>query len=225
MLVSHRHRFIYLKTRKTAGTSVEILLEQHCHGPEPYPGPVHYRPALVTQDGIIGARWRHRPGESNPWPAHIAAAALRNRLGAETWAAYRKFCVVRNPYDQAVSAFWHKCRGELSAGDLPFDGIRARFAAWLRERPAILDNAALILIEGRFALDEVLRYERLEAELADLARRLGLPDTGQRLGSYKAGYRRRAEPWQAYYNRATSRIVERLKAVEFDLFGYERLSL
>lgn len=30
MIVSHRHRFIFIKTRKTAGTSIEISLSRYC---------------------------------------------------------------------------------------------------------------------------------------------------------------------------------------------------
>ena len=33
MIISHRHRFIFLKTIKTAGTSIEIALSKHC-GPK-----------------------------------------------------------------------------------------------------------------------------------------------------------------------------------------------
>ena len=33
MIVSHQHRFVFVKTRKTAGTSIEIALAQHC-GPD-----------------------------------------------------------------------------------------------------------------------------------------------------------------------------------------------
>lgn len=30
MIVCHEHKFIFIKTRKTAGTSAEIALSQHC---------------------------------------------------------------------------------------------------------------------------------------------------------------------------------------------------
>jgi hypothetical protein len=30
VIVSHRHRFIFIKTTKTAGTSVEMFLRQFC---------------------------------------------------------------------------------------------------------------------------------------------------------------------------------------------------
>ncbi len=30
MIISHRHSFVFVKTTKTAGTSVEIALSKHC---------------------------------------------------------------------------------------------------------------------------------------------------------------------------------------------------
>jgi len=33
VIASHRHRFVFVKTRKTAGTSLEIALSRHC-GPD-----------------------------------------------------------------------------------------------------------------------------------------------------------------------------------------------
>jgi hypothetical protein len=30
MIVSHRYRYIFIKTKKTTGTSIEIALSRHC---------------------------------------------------------------------------------------------------------------------------------------------------------------------------------------------------
>jgi hypothetical protein len=43
MLISHVCRFIFLKTLKTAGTSVEIYLEPYCVDPKSYSGEIHHR--------------------------------------------------------------------------------------------------------------------------------------------------------------------------------------
>lgn len=39
MIISHEHKFIFLKTRKTAGTSVELALRQLC-GPDDIIAPI-----------------------------------------------------------------------------------------------------------------------------------------------------------------------------------------
>ena len=77
MIVSHRHRFIFIKTRKTAGTSIEIALSPHC-GPEDiispiakddeqfrhelgYPGPQHY--LKDKSEYGLGDWWQRLRGE------------------------------------------------------------------------------------------------------------------------------------------------------------------
>ena len=30
MIVSHKHKFIFFKTRKTAGSSIQVALAKHC---------------------------------------------------------------------------------------------------------------------------------------------------------------------------------------------------
>jgi hypothetical protein len=53
MLVSHQRKFIYTKTVKTAGSSVESYFEPYCISPEEYP---LHRPGELheSEQGIIG---------------------------------------------------------------------------------------------------------------------------------------------------------------------------
>ena len=43
MIISHKHKFIFIKPQKTAGTSVELLLSRIC-GPEDVITPLGYDP-------------------------------------------------------------------------------------------------------------------------------------------------------------------------------------
>src|SRR5262245_14307166 len=75
MIISHEHQFIFLKTRKTAGTSVELALRQLC-GPDDIIAPIgdaeerrqqalHYRgraSALRAHAGVARARLSRRGG-------------------------------------------------------------------------------------------------------------------------------------------------------------------
>lgn len=125
MIISHRHRFIFIKTQKTAGTSIELALACIC-GPEDVITPLvdpddrslrdtigpacrrdqhHYVPwrALEPLD-VARAIWRRqRPQFSN----HAGAAEIRRHVPSPVWNSYYKFCVERNPWDKAVSLyFW-----------------------------------------------------------------------------------------------------------------------
>src|SRR4029453_8467383 len=104
MLVSHRHRFIYTKTMKTAGTSVEVYFEPYCMPAGTWQFS-HHRSQQISDAGIIGFRGprQHRPEVK--WWNHMPAATIRERVGPEVWDGYFKFCVIRNPFDKAISVF------------------------------------------------------------------------------------------------------------------------
>ncbi len=62
MLVSHSKKFIFLKTMKTAGTSVEIYLERYCVPSDTYVEQ-HHRAETAPRTGssAIAARTLPRP--------------------------------------------------------------------------------------------------------------------------------------------------------------------
>src|SRR5262245_8925828 len=104
MLVSHLKRFIYFKTVKTAGTSVEIYFERYCVPPDRYAGERHATHAEISDAGIIGSRG---PDHRHPiWHNHMPARRVRELLNGQCWDSYFKFCAVRNPFDKVVSQFW-----------------------------------------------------------------------------------------------------------------------
>lgn len=107
MLVSHGHEFIYLKTRKTAGTSVEMALQPWCMPSDEIE--VEERThAIVGARGIVGRRMipkENRRPDDHIWYNHMSAAEVHAQLGDRIWGRYRKLVVVRNPFDRMVSHF------------------------------------------------------------------------------------------------------------------------
>jgi hypothetical protein len=67
MIVSHKHRFIFLKTKKTAGTSIELALSALCGRddiitplaqPEDEPLRLGHAPQNWRRPGLVPAAWR-----------------------------------------------------------------------------------------------------------------------------------------------------------------------
>ena len=89
-LVSHRHKFIYTKTAKTGGTSVESYFERFC-----MPGNEwtlsQAREEHVSEFGIVGFRGAKRPANCTWWN-HMPASLIREAVGEEVWETYYKFC-------------------------------------------------------------------------------------------------------------------------------------
>lgn len=217
MLISHICRFIYLKTKKTAGTSVEIYFEPYCIDPKLYTGERHIRDQIVSSWGVVGSRG----SADGLWFNHMSGERVRELSGAEVWNSYRKFCVVRNPFDKVVSWFWHVAsqgvRQELARAD--FSTVRKTFDVWtgLRDFPA----DRFVYCAGETVLvDEFVRYEMLEEDLMRLCGRLGIPWQPGRLGRYKNDTRERPEHFSEYYTPDAARRVAEEFAWELGFFPY-----
>lgn len=215
MLVSHRHQFIFVKTAKTGGTSVEAYFERWCM-PEGAWFPSHAREMHVSEAGIVGKRGPQEASQP-AWWNHMSAETIRERLGPHTWDAYFKFSVVRNPYDQLVSLFYFK-NDALAA--TPFgESHPAAFVEWLRTTHAP-SNALQCSVGGRLALDFLVRYERLHDDLQTVCARVGVPWNPQWLPEYKRGLRPPQAQLAAMYGPEARAIADPLLAEELDRLGY-----
>lgn len=93
MIVSHKHEFVFLKTRRTAGSSIEAALAPHLGPEDAITG--SERDGTIRQnvpDGLTGhVGWRK-------------VMSLFPNVGCYTW-----FCVERNSYAKALSDWlWHR---------------------------------------------------------------------------------------------------------------------
>ena len=145
MIVSHEHRFIFLKTRKTAGTSVEIALSGIC-------GPDDIITPITPADEVLRADRRGPQNFESPplvreATNHSPARKAREIVGEDVWRDYTKFTVERNPWDQVVSSYYWAAR---TMADPPSFEVFVR-----RPRVAKLaeTNARIYRIGGRLVAD------------------------------------------------------------------------
>ncbi len=175
MLISHRYKFIFIKTVKTAGTSIEVELSKHMDdddivtpvGP-PEPG---HRPRNYILNGI----------ELRP---HGTAAQIRRAAGAEIFENYTKFCVEREPVDKCISHY-------SMLKNSPDHNTTGRELSWRRyiskgNFPA--DHRSYLSSTGRLLVDHILRYEELEKEMSEFMATVGLSISQIRVRA-KSGFR------------------------------------
>jgi hypothetical protein len=212
VIVSHEHRFVFMKTRKTAGTSVEISLSRVC-GPADIITPV-LEESLRAERGGRGPQNHESPPLARRAFNHMPVSMVRRELGRKRFESYFSFAVERNPWDAVVSLYhWHT-RADPGAA-LPF-------AAYVGS-PAVetfaTKNLRIYRLDGRVAVSRVLRYEALADELARVWRELSLPGDPD-LPNAKAGVRPPGS-YRDYYDRATRDRVGALFAAPIAELGYQ----
>jgi hypothetical protein len=234
MLISHRKRFIYTKTVKTAGTSVESYFEPYCMREGEWSFS-HPRAEYVSEAGIVGIR-TGEPLELQGaiWWNHMPARTIRSLIGETTWNDYFKFCVVRNPFDAMVSAyryFWvlhhpprPKPSGYLSRITSTFSKsnalaeLRASFETWLKSVRMPLDRNKYS-IDGQLCMDFIIRHESLLNDIRTVCQRLDIPYRPEELPHLKKSEKPEF-PLESYYTPTSLDLVERAYRFELDTFGY-----
>ena len=244
-IIHRRHRFIYLKSGKTAGTSLEVHLLKHTAlGGDiwttaseilkyglPRRGP--NIPVVVRRDRIYTVPrgtlpLRIWPGRIGPRVVeHQSAEDLAGRFGA-FWEQALKVTSVRNPWDLLVSA-WQWRRDGRGGRAAP---ISATFHEWaaaalsddtaLQERcgayPASRIMHPFIFVDGKVAVDYMIRREEINDGLDRLGDRLGL-SLGHITAVEKPSQRR--ADYRTYYTDELIESVADYFSDVIDITGYQ----
>ena len=219
VLVSHTHEFIFLKTRKTAGTTVEMCLEPVCSPPgTPI---VEETETRFSKQGIVGARlvpektprWLYK--KTNLWRSHVGAKRVSMALGAEKFARYQKVSCIRNPFDRSVSLFHWR---EMAKED--FSETKLAFRDFILNQKWPDDNK-ITHVDGVYVVDRMIRFETLKEDIEAVAAELGVevdPDALPHTKSTSATRKKIAV--QDYYDKDTIEVVKSRFDWVFDRFPY-----
>ncbi|WP_051661099.1 sulfotransferase family 2 domain-containing protein [Bosea sp. 117] len=230
MICSKSRGFVFLKTRKTAGTSVELALRTVCGREDVItcvtpdeerrlatrPPQNHYYPHRRARWPLphrlrwtLGSRdTRYSP--HIPLDQHARAPTVRAFVGPEVFDSAFRFSIERNPWDRQVSYYFWRWRNPAR---------RPPFEDWLRSGDdAMLDNWHIYTVDDIIVADRVLRYERLSSELDAVARELGLKLPP--LPMAKSGHRPKGD-YRSYYTPETRDLVAGWYAREIEAFGYD----
>lgn len=227
MILSHKHKFIFLKTAKTAGTSIEVFLSKHCgpldiltpieppiegHQSRNYEGFINPVPEIFERPGKLFSALRQSIKSREKFYRHMPAFEVQKRVPRDVWNNYFKFCVERNPWDKVLSHYhMHAAR---QGGSLSLDEYLAhgRFPVnYFR----YTDRAGKNVI-----VDRIVRYENLVAELGEIFSQLNIPFDGNLGVAAKSEYRTDRRPYQQVFNDEQRRIIEKAFVNEIELHRY-----
>lgn len=244
MVISHKYKFIFVKTAKTAGTSIEVFLDRYCggkdiltpfafpeenHKPRNYKGIFNPFPDIkdnysskksftLTESGSILKDFF----TFQKFYHHIPAYMIKNRISEEVWNSYYKFTVERNPWEKVISGWFYYCNSYKK--DLNLE----QYLRFCKDRIERRNRGTGVCpynypnysdpTTGKILVDRCVRYENLQNEFKEVLDKLGIISS-EGLNIYaKKGRKRRN--YQEYYSKKQRVFVEELFEKEISLHGY-----
>ena len=222
MLISHKYKFIFLKSMKTASSSVFSFFTPYCISPEAlkfFDYANNYKSiggfTDPTEYGIVGREKKHlKPFDH---PLHVHAKYVRdyvNSLNPNMWNEYFKFTTVRNPWDLCVSRYFFHVN---------FYVEKIKFNKFIKNMHQ-LNNISypFYRINGKYVCDFYIRYEQLKEDIAKACDIVGITDYNfDNLISKHSNYRPKNLHYSEMYNKETKNLVADLYADDIKKFDYK----
>jgi hypothetical protein len=199
MIVSYKHKFVFVKTKKTAGSTLEKLMF-------PYLGP---------KDVCTGSPRDDTPRiNTSSTDGHASWAKIQAAYPSE-FRDYFKFTIERNPWDKVVSSYyWHQEIKPAQFANMDFETYVMTCdllpVDWLNYTDR----------QGVRRVTAAYKYEEMDVMYEDLNQRFGL-DIKDWGNTKLKGDIRKERDYRKLHTDATIERVAQLFANEIKSFGYK----
>jgi len=248
MIVSHKHKFIFLHSRKSAGSSITVSLTRYLGRSDIVLGAIHDcikngvrpptrmlvealrhpQPQAIYKKLLLGAVWKFVSASNKNYyssilgkdPQHASAANVKKIFKSE-WNDYIKFCVVRNPWSKTLSDYFWQVRGMTAPPSFSeFVKALSNGDPLGKVVPPNNSNWEMCAIDDVICVDKVIRFEELNCGLEELTQEVGIDWDGW-LPKSKLNSTRNVRLYKDYYNLETKNIISNIYGREIEHFRYE----
>jgi hypothetical protein len=165
-IISFKHNFIFVKTAKTGGTSIEIELSKRLE-----------EDAIVTPiwPPIKGHKPRNFQRPGGDFLTHMSARRIKEYLGEKVFNRMFKFCFEREPVAKCLSHF-HMFRNSPYHNNL--GTYRKTWAQYCDDKNFPIDTNKYSEIKDGVPskiVDVVFPYEKLNSSLREVTEMLKIP--------------------------------------------------
>ena len=200
-----------MKTRKTAGSSIQKALSAICGSDD-----------IITPDAESPETARNVDKFVMNHP-HPPIGVVKDFIGTESWNNFFKFAFVRNPWSLAVSRYhWNKRGVDCSVED--FNNFLTKYcsdeAHWGPAHYYVNDlQQNYITLDGKEEINFIGKLETLKDDFETICSILNLP--ALKLSRGKGNYKpKHFKHYTEYYNDNTRALVERYFSSDVNMFEY-----
>ena len=247
MLISHSHKFIFTKTRKTASSTTASFFTRFCSNDDIISLQRDDIDEYISDKyGIIGRRGKGKVTSEFKFTSNNGIGKCKRYLGDAKFNEYTKFTNIRNPFSKMVS--WFNFSKNIEKSNLFRVGKKLRydfskhigandldlfkyFVESFEDKPVdYLSNLdkKFYCINGRGnpVIDFYLRQENYNNDMHNLCDLLGINFKASEIISHKTHYSsanssKEKKHYSEYYNEEARHTVSRLYEYELSRFGYE----
>lgn len=227
MIISHKYQFIFIKTTKTAGTSIEVFLSQFCgvddivtpifprvppHKPRNFKGGFNPLPEIILSRGEERLMIAIDILKGMKFHNHLSAKQIKMRVPSSIWDSYYKFCVERNPWDKTISHFYSVKRFRNPWLTLDQYFRRGKFCL---NFPQYTDWSGNHII-----VDQIIKFENLISELGETFDQLGIPFADDLNVNAKGDFRKDHRPYREVLKPKQCNLIAKIFKKEIDWHGY-----
>lgn len=203
MLISHRHKFIFVHIYKNAGTSISTALLPFIH--------TKFERFTHRQLKKIGISYLDQPCST-----HATAAQIMSVIGEEKFKSYFSFCIVRNPWDWQVSLYQYMLKNprhhqhELAKEFTNFEN----YLEWRCTKEIAFQKDFVYSQNGELLVNFIGRFETLNKDFKAVCKHMDLPANLPKVNVSNT------VPYKEFYNQTTQAMVKAAFEPDISLFNY-----
>ena len=205
MIISHTHKFIFIKVRKTASTSMQLALKQLCS------------PSDIISNLTDDDNHTMQGQNSNGFFNHMPAFKVQEAVSPDIWNSYFKFAFDRNPWDKTISHYYSVYKQgpyrDMSLNSFIMHGTFHHFSDWKLYSD---ENRDKIIIDKIFKYEEredAFRY--IESKLK-IPIKIVMPDK-----KFKSHFRKDHRPYQDVLTKQERDQIAKIFHKEIKAFNYK----
>ena len=177
MIISHKYKFIFIKTRKTAGTTIEYNISKYLGKNDIIPP--SNQSIYLSQNYFYDTKFskflkkihlnKISKKFKNKFSEHEHAFDLKKKIDRNFFDGYFKFCVEREPVDKCISYYFMRKNSSTSSTvkqNMTWDDFvqKKRFPV----------DSNMYSYGNKLLVDKIIKYENLENELTEILNDRGI---------------------------------------------------